>query len=1616
MIKKATLLCALWLSAFQLSATSIAVNDNTKNEVVPNTSNKEAYTFGYPLGNPYKISKNTNNYIQEFSWENIEKKYPVSDSIVKNRDLAASSFQVIENNGSWVYAFTNEDIQKLPIGVKHTRENIEYAIGIIKAIFTKNYTELTVFARVKLPQTNSNGYPIELFFGADNVKLSHQGGIIGDANLVLLGDLNIPFNAGKWMLSLKGGFDYRTGNVENKTFVTINCSGVKELGIQGEVEFSRELLLPIETNGEVDETKTMVNATIETENGTQTIQVPYRVKGGFNVVASDWNDLLVGIDLQPFVLIKKRNNTDYNGNFQFVVNQAVLDFSDLRNDPAVVFPAYYHENGLLLPNERSWRGVYVNTVEVKLPKEFKTSETINQGNERVAFGTHHLIVDNYGVSGTFYADNIFTLDEGRTNDSKAWAYSLDHIEVSLAANNFIGAGFEGRILLPVSKNENTTNSSPDRIGLRYLGLISPEEYLLNVSNDSIIDFNLWKAKGQLLPNSSIELAVREGRFRPKAILHGILAISTSQVNSLDNEGNQVETGTTDEGGNTGKKLVEFEGIVFQNLVLQTESPVFSVDYMGYQDKVSLAEFPVSISDIGITSNDYKANLYFDLAINLMGENNGFAAQTSLAISGRFEEENYKQKWEFEGIDLDAIVIDADLGGFSMSGSLTLMNDDPEYGDGFAASLEAEFKSGKGIKVAAKGIFGKTTFRYWQFDAMVDNLPPGSGAINLEGFAGGASYRMERTDFGSSFSPTGIGYIPDSSSGLGVKAMVMFNAVKREVIKGGAGFEIAFNRNGGVDFLGFYGQATFMNVDIPGMDKISGLMSKLETNTTARAKFLGVTDDNVGNSWTGRNLLDKAERDFPQTPDEQMAISAKVGITYDFQNDVLHGELDTYVNVPGGFVQGRGSGGRAGWAVLHFSPEDWYIYIGTPEDRLGLRIGVDLVSIESGGYFMVGSHLADSPPPPPIVAQILGVDADVLNYMRDENALESGSGFAFGADIAIDTGDLRFLIFYARFQAGAGFDIMLRDYGEAQCSNTGDQVGINGWYANGQAYAYLQGELGVRIKLFFIKKKIPIISGGAAVLLQAKAPNPIWMRGYVGGNFNILGGLVKGKFRFKLTIGEECIFEDSAPLGGLKIITDVTPDYGVSNIDVFAIPQATFSMKIGEPLIIPEDDGDKTYKIILEKYSVLHNGQEIPGKLEWSTYKDRANFVSTDILPPNKQLTVQVEVSFKEKINGIFQTIMVDGQPAKELEERIFTTGGAPDYIPLHNITYAYPVIDQKYFFEDEYEQGYIQLKRGQDYLFDDEAWESFITFTKKNEEPSSDITFNYNTADNILKYDLPNVSQSSQYYMAIASRLKRSDTSSNENESTSENADIGDTTGGDNTATIETNQAENVSKDGEIERLAYDFGTSEYKTFKRKINSLNTNDYNWGAIYSDVIYLTNRVNSHEPFDIPELLGSDYTDDIPLVSVEATLDDDYFVADMNPPLYSQYPMMGGQYVFEHRDGTILGTPPKYALPLLSNYINNLEYEVNENMLRTTFPLRYNLGLAYKEDWVDIQSQIVNDQTDGLIPSGSLVLNFLDENYLFMRYGYYKTTLRYRLPGGINGSSATYKFKNPNNFRN
>lgn len=1538
----------------------------------------------------------------------------------KELNVAAGSIEKIAAADRWVDHFSNQDLVELPVGIRNTVNNVQYSIGITKAIFSPEYTTLTVFCRVDIPQKDKKGETMQLFFGADNVKLSHQGGIIGEAKLVLLGNVDIPFSDNKWQLSLYGGFDMKTGNVVNDlTYVTIDCDGFKEMKISGAVEFSRDLILPIDPKTQtVDENKATIPKTFY--NGV-TKQIPNRVRGEFSFTAGDWNDILVNVSLQPFVLKDKRNGKDFEGNFQFLVSNAVLDLSDLKNDPKVVFPDYYTKNALLAPSPESWKGVFIETFDVGLPKEFQTTDTAsNKG--RIHVGAQNLIIDKFGVSGTFYADNVFPLDRGITSEEKSWAYSLDHIDVTIAANTFVKANLSGQILLPISKapkedkkdtaTASTTKTEPEladntnaikaatpksppqtnRAGLYYNGFISMEQQQLVVVTKDSIAFDIWKAKALLLPNSSVELNLVNGRFLPKANLNGSVSFGTNKT-------------ATDDKDVEGKHTVDFKGITFENLQLQTVSPIISVRNMGYKGTVAFGNFPVSIGNINVAINGNDSRIDFDLGINLM-ESVGAGATARVGILGKMYDDGYRQKSRYAGLDLSAININCEFGGMKMKGGLILMEKDPVYGDGFNADLEVDVKL---VTVKAKAIFGRTTFRYWYFDASV-KLSPTPAPFMINGFGGGAYYKMRRnSDIAiGDFSPSGLSYTPDEKINLGLKALVYFHIGSETICDGEAGFEMVFNSKGGLNRVAVFGKADVM-AKIPGMDKINNLIQKVAANATSKTSFLGISESDLKGSFASK-YIPEADKAIPTPLSADVGIRMAAAIEFDFQNNSLHATTDVYINTQGNFLSGTGPGGRAIWGVFHKDPKDWYMYIGTPDDRCGIKIGVAGAFLKTSSYFMAGNKLPASPQPPAVVAQILGVDAKQLDYMRDENTLANGGGLAFGSSLDFDTGDLSFLLFYARFQAGMGFDIMLKDYQEARCSNTGKLVGINGWYANGQSYAYLQGELGVRIKLAFIKMKVPIISGGAAVLLQAKLPNPVWMRGYVGGNMNVLGGLIKGKFRFKLEIGQECQFENASPLGGIKLITDVTPKQSSADVDVFAVPQAAFSMKVNEAFVIPEDTGDVTYKVILEKFKVFDGTKEITGTFEWSSMKDRVNFVSTDILPPNKQLKVQVEVSFQKMINGVFQPIKVDGKIAAEYEERLFTTGGAPNHIPLSNIKYSYPVVDQKYFLEEEYPKGYIQLKRGQDYLFEDASWETSI---KINEDGMSNVkatAFNYDITKNEVYYDLPNIKQEKKYNFSIVSSLKK--TPSRNTQSNTRTNTISDEG---NDIEIKENQADAVSKaEGSIDRLSYSFNSSKYKTFTAKMNAINTQSYNFGVLYSDVIYLTNTISSQEAFDIVELQGVNYSDNKPIITAESKLNDEYYTTDIYLYLYKDYPLLGN-YTINYRDTDELGVIPAKAIPLNAYYMTSIENDVNQSWTKGNFPFKYNMPLLYKQDWVDLNNQIINAYINGDRNVESLAKRFLNSNYQFMRYGNYEILIKYNLPGDKKSNEYTYKYKNNNKFR-
>ncbi|MBO9202162.1 MULTISPECIES: hypothetical protein [Niastella] len=1470
------------------------------------------------------------------------------------RSAAISAVQKVEKSNRWIESLQPSDVNELPVGLRRTINNITYKIAVSSAIFREKYTELTAYASVNIPQ-----YEKPLVFGISGLKLSYTGGIVGDAKLVLLGDFPIPIQGGNAKLILQGGLNTTNGQAKDSvTYLSMDCNGFKELSVSALVQFPRNLLVPCDKNGKkITDSNASVNAS-------------------FKTVITDWNDLLVSINLPKFQINKLEGVV-------FTVSNAVFDFSDFRNSPTVAFPADYAKRYMSYPSATMWRGVYIQSLEIALPEMFKRSN--EEG--AVSFSATKMIIDNNGVTGNFSGKNILSYNTG---SASGWRFSVNDFSIGLEANHLVAASFSGNLGLPVAAADS----------LAYDAVITEDnKYWLTVKPKKSLDFKLWQAKVDLDSNSYIKLLVDNGRFRPEANLCGRMTVSAT--------------------GSAGNSLAEFKGVTFRNLRLKTMAPYFSVDYFGYSGEVKIAKFPVSIDSIVLVAKDTtRVDLSFGVKLTLM--DNAFKAGTRLNIASTFtRDQNGNHKWEFEKVGISNIKLEnVKIGGLSLSGEANFMQDDKEYGDGFAGNITAKFEMLSSLQVTVRCIFGHSTFRYWFVDGQAkwgDGIPI-VGPLRLNGFAGGAYFRMSKKNKGSASSTgSALGeYKPDSVMGIGIKAGIFFNVAKPEAVQGMAEFEVAFNRNGGMNYIGFFGNAKFMG-KLPGiagkfMEKSAALFNKVENAVSSGLEGLSdVAKLEQIEKLQKLKISDpqQAARTIP--PDVDMntenGISAYLGMFYDFEANTFHANFDLYVNVAKGLLQGIGNNYRAGWAVMHFAPGEWYVYMGTPTDPIGIQFSLGSFKLKTQSYFMLGTKIPGSPPPPDEVADILGLDAAQLDYMRDENALGDGRGFAFGARLSVETGDITFLVLYANFKAGLGFDLMLKDYGDAHCEGSSDPIGMDGWYANAQAYAYLQGELGVKVNLWFIKARIPIISGAAATLMQAKLPNPSWFVGYLGVRFSVLGGLVSGNARFKLEVGNECTIvaggAQTTPVG-IAVISDLSPK-DTANVDVFASPQAAFNFAIGKDIPISDEKGDHTFRVQLDQFDLLANGKSIPGKLTWNANNDAVTFYSTDVLPPATAIKAVVKVSFKENQHGSWQTVYLDGKKAEESRTLNFVTGTAPESIPLSNISYAWPVVEQHNFYAGETNQGVVQLKRGQKYLFAIRGYIPQLMLQPVGGGQPVKLPFSYDSTECRIRFNIFKVQASSNYELVLQN-VPSATTPQGGGQAVSTTAVNGDS------VQIATNSAASVVNTNTGKPLLnYTFRSSRYGTFAEKMQAIQQGGTSIKKLASDLISMQQGVTGGEPFDLNELSGTEYTNNLPLAQPVAITDDAYFQAYIYPLNYKNYPV-GGSIGLGERDTALLGLVPVRALPVSLSY-QSLVQQGNfaDPQVTGYLPYIYDLFRIYKQDFLDLQTQVV-DRFLGT--SQQQQYEWLINGYFpFIRKGYYNVNYQFVIPGGIKGSSHTIPYYNP-----
>ena len=1236
--------------------------------------------------------------------------------------------------------------------------------------------------------------------------------------------------------------------------------------------------------------------------------------------------------------------------FGFEVKEAVVDMSDVANPDGLMLTGSDVAAWDGEPN--LWKGFYLKQLNIFLPPQLA-----NGKGERPVVSATDMTIDNSGISGKFSAANIIKIGDA---SASGWPLSVDYIEVQLLHNKVAGGSLKGDINISFLGDSS----------MRYMATIETRQddtyYAFVLETTKEKTYHTFLGDIHIFPNSQVKIEKYKGQFIPSAVLHGKVDLN--------------------------KGVLKAPGISFQDLTISTQKPYVHKGTLSLDGSVGfkIGSFQCGFDDISIGFSSGQFAIGAHVRIGLMNsEDKGFAATTGVTVLGSVKEEKetindgkytYERthtRWKFDKVKVNDIALVVKTSAFELEGMIALYEDHPVYGNGFKGKISLKLPA-LPAKIVAHAMFGsKDDYRYWHVDAFVPIRIPVATGFSIRRLLGGLSYHMERPPVPDPYSmgesdTTGmknsdelLTYVPSREAGLGFLAGVTIATdPTATVFNADVMLEIMFSTEGGLRYVQFDGKGYFFS-----------------------------------------NLSQKDANQQAQAP-----ISAQVYIRYDKTNSTFHASIKTYINVFG-IIKGTGPNNLAVEAVMHFEPGQWWMYVGRPSQMMGLTIA-GLATVQS--YFMAGTRVEDMPPPPPEVTSVLDIGSG--NFMEKENAMSTGRGIGFGMHFKVAVGigkDKGFI--YAYLGIGAGTDILLRDYGEARCKGSNGPIGINGWYASGQAYAYLQGRVGVRVKILGRKKEFDILYLSAAALLQAKLPNPAWFRGAVGVKYSILGGLVKGKAMLKMEVGSECEIVTGKEID-IKIINDMQPGDLSKDISVFSSPQVAFNLAIEKSFsMMNNEDVVTTYQVKLDEFKLTDkNTGDIKGDVEVSEAKDVATLNFRDILPPDADLVASVKLHIEKWTGSSWVPLTEGGKVDYETKSITFHTGTAPGYIPAENIAYSYPVNQQYNFFTKEYNHGYVKLKRGQPYLFNEKDNDGSWKFNARFEAGDGNVinaAVSYDLNNAQVNFDVPaNLAFETVYRLGII-KTPAVTVSANDNvtvQSTTTQED-------DNETTISQKTLKGVALAAtETSLMESAFRTSKYASFREKMNA-TSNTMDVMDIATDYVpVIGKRFDSYETFDKFELSG-DGNKTAPLLFARAVPNSTWLQNKIIPLIYQQYPM-DNDITIEQRDVKLLGSPPLLAVSVFNNDPGTYQLTgeaTNAGTAQTMpgrFRVMYFLSYVSYRDYQELLSKAVakylSGQTGQAMPAG--ISQLMSTTYPDMELNQqYSVELNYRLPG-VNTVTSTVNY--------
>jgi hypothetical protein len=948
----------------------------------------------------------------------------------------------------------------------------------------------------------------------------------------------------------------------------------------------------------------------------------------------------------------------------FSVTEAVIDYSTDSN--AVVMRSSvqnsinYGSNSALKATHlsSSWRGFFMKELTMTLPGAFKA-----KGNSKIDIAIQNLICDgSTGITGK----GIAVFNNFKTEGIEGWAVSLDTVSLELVGSSISGDGLKvrGGVNIPIMEGE-----------MKYLALFNAQaiSFNLEVAGDYNVPF-LKGSQMKLYEGSFAGISYKNNKFVPSANLNGEFSISIDKVTLPPLEfhnSNNITTGGLDKLSFGTFKLggVAFSG-VSQSPASANTSKVSVNNTNPISSDQKLMGFPFYLKDIKFENEKIKEESFyvfkFIAGLNLIEGQDAFKVEGGFSILGKldFQKIMTEEPWtaiSYHDTKVNSFSIDATLGIIKINGCIEEYND--SNNEGFRGGLEMTINlHPKAITVSSSGNFGinkSENFRYFYVDAEVVGFEIPLGLISIYGFSGGLYYNMI-PNFNGQDKADGMeinsiqNYRPSSPCGNFKQGSYMVN-------KGTFGFKVG-------TVLGLPGSPEAFSADVE-----FGITFNTQNNNN-----FGVQTIYFDGS---ANIMSESLRKR-----KEASIRICLKLIYDTGNNTLSGNLGGNINLMAGvFTGGYNRNCNETNISFNFENGNYFFFIGRPElgQRAEFNLTISILNASAEAYLFLTNDKTQTFTIPTIqkIFESKGIILDVSNI---GNPPGSAAGIAFGINTTIKS-NFSFLFFEADLTATLGFDLSMTQDKEKPCT-------LDSWRLYGQAYGGFQGVVNINVDLGFYKGKIEAAKLSLAAGLTASFPeNPIFLEGFLAGEYSVFDGLVKGGFKLPFELGEECSPNNSGTeqlsVAKIPLIKEIWPANG-QVIEIYQNPSVSLLLPIDQPKYfhVWDEKTNKTEEVVITpKIELMQVGNQI-----CSPKLQNDNYVAVSKrsfwLEPNSTYSFRLKIKWETTSNKITGPLILDTTVT-------FRTAGFPNEIVYEMFEASMPVKDQKYWHKG-YAEALMEFDQG----------------------------------------------------------------------------------------------------------------------------------------------------------------------------------------------------------------------------------------------------------------------------------------------------------------------------------